>query len=258
MKILVIIQARIGSTRLPKKVLLDLEGKPVLEHVINRVMHSKLITDLVVATTISKSDLELVKFCSYKGISIFCGSEEDVLDRFYQAAKLFSPDHIVRITADCPLMDPKVIDKVISVHLNTKSDYTTNTLKETYPDGEDVEVFTFKSLKIAWENATLKSEREHVTPFIRKNPNIFSLMNVENDSNLASKRWTIDNSEDYEFLKIIYKNLYSKESLFSMDEILKYIEKNPDIESINMHIGRNEGYQKSLKEDKITDNKDGK
>lgn len=249
MKIIAIIQARLGSTRLPGKVLLDLEGRTVLEHVIRRVKSSKLVNDVIVATTINKDDLEIVKLCSNLGISVYCGSEDDVLDRYYQTARLFKADHIVRITSDCPLIDPMLIDEVITLHVGEKADYTSNTIKETYPDGEDIEVFTFAALKEAWKKANLSSEREHVTPFIRKNP-AFKQVNLESNRDLSHKRWTLDNPEDYEFITSIYKNIYTKNPDFGMMEILKFIDKHPEIEKINHHINRNEGYLKSLKEDK--------
>ncbi len=250
MKIIAIIQARLGSTRLPGKVLLDLEGKTVLEHVIDRVKSSKFINDVVVATTIRKEDLKIVNICSINGISVYCGSENDVLDRFYQAARLFNAENIVRITSDCPLIDPFVIDEVIKLFLGEKADYASNTLKETYPDGQDIEIFTFEALKESWKNANLISEREHVTPHIRKNQ-ILKRVNLESRTDLSHKRWTLDNPEDYEFIKIIYKNMYNKNHIFNMDEILEFINNNPEIERINQSITRNEGYLKSLKEDKI-------
>lgn len=248
MKIIAIIQARLGSTRLPGKVLLDIEGRTVLEHVIRRVKSSKLVTDVIVATTINKDDLKIVKLCANLGISVYCGSEDDVLDRYYQTARLFGADHIVRITSDCPLIDHMLIDEVITLHVQEKADYTSNTLKETYPDGEDIEVFTFAALKEAWKKANLSSEREHVTPYIRKNP-AFKLANLEYKKDLSHKRWTLDNPEDYDFIKSIYKNIYIKNPDFGMEEILKFIDKNPVVEKINQHINRNEGYLKSLKEE---------
>ena len=249
--IIAISQARIGSTRLPKKVLKKIEGKTILEHIVNRVKAAKNLDDIVVATTVNKEDMQIVKLCAKLGISVFCGSEDDVLDRYYQAARLFKAEHIVRITSDCPLIDPQVIDKVIEIYFQKKADYASNTMIETYPDGLDTEVFSFKTLKIAWENAKLTSEREHVTPYIRKNPNIFKLVNLKCNSDLKNKRWTIDEPKDFEFVKIIYKNLYSEDSLFGMKKILNFLKKHPEIEEINKNIIRNEGYIKSLKEDRI-------
>lgn len=248
--ILGIIQARMGSTRLPGKVLLDLEGKTVLEHVIDRVKASRFIDDIIIATTISKEDLKIVKLCAGLGISVYCGSENDVLERYYETARLFGADQVVRITSDCPMIDPSVIDAVIDLHLREKADYSSNTLKETYPDGQDVEIFTLGSLKNAWKNAKLASEREHVTPYIRKNPE-YKLVNIEYGKDMSNKRWTLDNSEDYEFIKIIFEYLYGKNPLFGMEEILKLIDEKPEIERINENIVRNEGYKKSLREDRL-------
>jgi spore coat polysaccharide biosynthesis protein SpsF (cytidylyltransferase family) len=250
-KIIAIIQARTGATRLPNKVLFNLEGKTVLERVIDRVKQSKLIDDVVVATTVNKEDLAIVNICSKNKISVYCGSENDVLDRYYQAARLFGADHAVRITADCPLMDPKIIDKIIKLHLQKKADYTTNCLKVTYPDGEDVEVFTFKTLLKAWKRAHLSSEREHVTAYIRNRPKVFKLKNYEYSKNLSDKRWTLDEPSDYKFIKIIYKKLYSTNKLFGMEDVLKLLKKRPELEKINSNIIRNQGYLKSLKHDKV-------
>lgn len=249
MNIIAIIQARIGSTRLPRKVLIELEGKTVLEHVIERVKSSKLIKEVVVATTINKKDLEIIKLCSKIGISVYCGSEENVLDRYYQATRLFKAKHIVRITSDCPLIDPKIIDDVIYLHLHEKSDYTSNTIKETYPDGLDVEVFTFKTLHKAWKNANLPSEKEHVTPYIRKNPCIFKLTNLECMKDLSQKRWTLDYHEDFEFIKAIYSDLYPHNPFFGCQDVLKLLRKKPTLSKINSHLKRNERYKISLERD---------
>lgn len=251
MSIIAIIQARTISTRLPEKVLKKIEGKTILEHVINRVKAVKKLDDVIVATTVKKEDLEIVKLCVSLGISVFCGSEDDVLDRYYQTARLFKAEHIVRITSDCPLIDPKVIVKVIKLYFQKKADYASNTIVETFPDGLDTEVFSLKTLKIAWESAKLPSEREHVTPYIRKNPNIFKLVNLKCNIDLNDKRWTIDEPEDFKFVKIVYKNLYLEDPLFGMEKIFKFLKKHPEIEEINKNIIRNEGYLISLKKDKL-------
>jgi len=251
MSIIAVIQARISSTRLPGKILKKIEGKTILEHVIDRVREAKKLDDVIVATTVRKEDLEIVKLCANLGISVFCGSEDDVLDRYYQVARLFKAEHIIRITSDCPLVDPLVIDKVIELYFQKKADYASNTMPESFPDGLDTEVFSFKTLKIVWKNAKLFSEREHVTPYIRKNSNIFKITNLKSKFNLSNKRWTLDEPEDFEFIKIIYENLYPKDSLFGTETILNYLRENPEVEKINKNIIRNEGYLKSLKEDKI-------
>ena len=172
MNVLAIIQARMGSTRLPGKVLLSLEGKTVIEHVVERVKCAKLVDEVIVATSININNLPLIRVCAEKNIRVFCGSEEDVLDRFFQLAKLLVPAHIVRITADCPVIDPAIIDKIIATHFLENADYTSNTIDETYPDGLVIEIFTYKSLTQAWNEASLSSEREHVTPYIKKHPEL--------------------------------------------------------------------------------------
>ncbi len=244
-----IIQARMGSTRLPDKVLMKLADKTVLEHVIERVSRSELVQGIVVATTVKKRDLEIARLCAMKGISIFCGSEDDVLDRFYQAAKQFRIKNIIRITADCPLIDPQVIDRAVKLYFDTGADYVSNTLEETFPDGLDVEVFSFDALEAAWKDARLMSEREHVTPYIRKNSGRFSTASMKHTVDLSGKRWTLDTQEDLEFLKIIFENIYYKRPDFNMTDILAFIEKYPEIERINSEALRNEGYLKSLAQD---------
>ncbi len=250
-RIIAIVQARFGSTRLPGKVLLKLADKSVIEHIVARINKSRYIREVVLATTILREDSKIAKLCVLKGIKFYRGSENDVLDRYYQVAKLFGADHIVRITADCPLIDPLVINKVIKAHLESKADYTANVVQYSYPDGEDVEIFTFATLKKTWKNGTLPSDREHVTPYILKHPKLFHMVGVKFPKNLSGKRWTLDNPEDYMFIKAIYHNLYRKNKVFGMKEILRFLKMNPRIEKINQHIARNEGYAKSLKEDRI-------
>ena len=246
-----IIQARIGSSRLPGKVLLPLSGKTVLEHVISRVRASRMVTSILVATSTASADKKIVDLCKRSGVAVFCGSEDDVLDRFYRAAETVKPEHIVRITADCPLMDTKIIDRVIAEHAAKGADYTTNTLPPTYPDGEDVEVMKIEALKKAWKEAALPSEREHVTPYIRKHPEYFKLENVAYATDLSAKRWTLDEEDDYRFLKAVFGSLYRRNSLFGMEEVLDLLKKNTELEEKRKVITRNEGYQKSLKKDKI-------
>lgn len=249
MKILAIIQARLGSSRLPRKVFLDLEGRSVLERVLDRVRASKNIDTVIVATTDLEEDLEIAQLCGKARVAVYRGSCEDVLDRYYKAALLYKPDHIVRVTADCPILDPKVIDSVVERHLRGGADYTSNICPPTYPDGEDVEAFTFGALEREWSQAKLKSDREHVTTYIRNNSGLFRIANVKYGRDLSAKRWTLDNAEDYEFLRLIYRNLVSRNPLFSMEDVLTFLAENPETEAINSRIKRNEGYQKSLKQD---------
>jgi len=192
----------------------------------------------------------LINLCSSKGIRIFCGSEDDVLDRYYQLAKLIKPQHIVRITSDCPVIDPELIDMIIENHMQSNSDYTSNTLEDSYPDGLDTEVFKFSALEKAWFEAVLSSEREHVTPYIKKNPRLFSLNSIVSKNNYCAKRWTLDTDLDYEFLVSVFDNLYEQNPYFGMNDILRLVENLPSMEIINSNITRNEGYLKSVKNDK--------
>jgi len=249
-KAVVIIQARMGSSRLPNKVLMPLAGKPVLEHVVRRCQHARFVDRVIVATTVDSKDLDIVNFVNGLGIDVFEGSVNDVLDRYYQTAKLFKAGHIVRITADCPTIDPDVIDLVVEEYFESGVDYASNTLEETFPDGEDVEVFSFEVLSQAWNEAKLPSEREHVTPYIRKN-NSFKKINISHDINWGHCRWTLDEPKDYRKLSAIFDVLYQTDPYFHMKDIMRFLQANPDIDKINSDINRNEGYQKSL----INDNR---
>lgn len=248
MHISVIIQARMGSTRLPGKVLKDISGQPVLWHVINRIKKSKYISKIIVATTENKEDNEIYEYCNQKHIDVFRGSSDDVLDRYYKCAKRFDCKNIVRITADCPLHDAVVVDKVIEVYLGGNYDYASNTFKYTYPDGLDTEVFSFKVLEEAWKNAKLSSEREHVTPYIRKN-NEYKKLNVLADKKYPIYRLTLDYDEDYNFIKSIYEGIGKLD--FSLDDVVEFLNKNLELLRLNKNYKINEGYEKSLKEDRI-------
>jgi len=218
--------------------------------VVERVGRCRLIDDVLVATTVDKEDLKIVSLCANKGIRVFCGSLEDVLDRYYQAARCFKPDNVIRITSDCPLHDWKVIDMVIQQHMEMGNDYTSNTLEDTFPDGLDCEVMTFEALKQAWYNAKLASEREHVTPFIKKGEQ-FKKFSVTDSENHADYRWTIDTEKDYQFIKRVYDELYDKNPMFESKDVYQLLRKFPDIVDLNKGIIRNEGYMKSIINDKI-------
>lgn len=245
----VIIQSRMGSERLPKKVLMHLAGKPVLEHVLRRCQHAQMVDRVIVATTVDIQDLAIVNFVSGLGVSVLSGSVNDVLDRYYQSARLFELQHIVRITADCPMIDPDIIDRVVSEYFEAGADYATNTLKETYPDGEDVEVFSFDVLRKAWQEAQMLSEREHVTPYIRKS-DVFKKASVLCDRDYSSLRWTLDEPRDYEKISAVFDVLYQKDPFFHMDDVLHFFAEHPQIDKLNMGIGRNEGYRKTLANDR--------
>ncbi|MFA6583406.1 MAG: glycosyltransferase family protein [Elusimicrobiaceae bacterium] len=245
-----IIQARNGSTRLPGKTCMKIAGKTVLEHVFSRVKKAETPNEVFVATTVNPEDLPLVRLCAEKGIRVFCGSADDVLDRFYQLAKLIKPDHVIRITADCPLMDPAVIDKTVKTHLKAKADYTSNVAHPTFPDGLDVEIFTFKALERTWQCANLASEREHVTTYIRNHPELFTQAEYKNPEDLSKHRWTLDEHQDWDFISAVYKELYDENPVFGIAETLKLLAEKPELERLNSDITRNEGLLKSLRNDK--------
>ncbi len=250
-KIAAIVQIRVDSTRLPEKALSDILGKPMTLRLLERLQKSELIDEIIVATTEEKTDDKLVKIVKENNFKIFRGSTEDVLDRYYQAAKQNNIDIIVRITGDCPLVDPEIVDSIVKYFLDNIFDYVSNTIKPTYPDGICVEVFSYKPLEKTWNDARLMSEREHVTPYITKHPEKFKIKNFENTEDLSDLRWTVDEPNDLEFVREIYKRLYNKNNVFHMRDVLKLLEKNPELKNINSGIKRNEGYLKSLKEDKI-------
>lgn len=248
MKNIAIIQARTESTRFPKKVVKIIEDKPVLQHVIERVKKSKLLDDVIVATTINYEDLEIVALCARLGVRVYCGTEHDVLDRYYQVAKIVNADHIVRITADCPLHDSEIIDSILEIHLKEKNDFTSNTLEETFPDGLDCEIMTYKVLCDAWNKAVMASEREHVTPYILHNKN-YKKMSVISKENHALERWTLDTEQDFLFIKEIYKELYHKIPNFKYNDVLELLNRKPEIRQLNYGIVRNEGLKKSIEHD---------
>jgi spore coat polysaccharide biosynthesis protein SpsF len=249
-KVIGVIQARTDSTRLPNKTLMDILGKPLIVHVIERVQHAQLIDTVILATTTRSVDTPLASLVETQGISVFRGDYNDVLDRYYQVATQYHADVIVRITGDCPLIDPRIIDTVVQVFLKNHYDYVTNTLPPTYPDGLDVEVFSYEALTKAWNKATLTSDREHVTTYIRTHPDQFSLHNVSNPIDFSEFRWTVDQQEDLQFIREIFKRLYPKQKVFYMEDIIALLKKHPELQEINRGIQRNEGYIRSLKQDK--------
>ncbi|MFA4823706.1 MAG: glycosyltransferase family protein [Methanoregula sp.] len=251
----VIIQARMGSTRLPGKVIKDISGKPVLWHVIHRVQHASLPDAILVATTTNPEDDVIESLCHEWNILVFRGDANDVLRRYCDSVEFLEKtfgniDSIVRITADCPLIDPQVIDMAVALMHSGSYDYVSNTDPPTFPDGLDVEVIARDILFAAHEKATLLSEREHVTPFIRKDPFVRKT-NIRNPTDLSALRWTLDNPEDYAFIKQIYLCLYNPSGIFLMTDILNLLAQKPELEKINSHIKRNEGYEKSLSRESV-------
>ncbi len=249
-KVLTIIEARTGSTRLPSKVLLDLAGRPVLEHVIRRIEQCRRAGEFIVATSIAQMDLAIVKLCAGLGVRVYCGSEDDPLERYHQAARLHQGEHIVRIKADCPLIDPAIVDAAIQLHLESGADYTSNTLHRTFPVGEDVEILTHTALERAWRISDLHSEREHITLCVPKHPDLFRIRHLESGRDLSCKRWTLDYPEDYELLCIIFQHLYPVNPCFGMGAVLDFIETHPEFERINAHIPVDAGVQRSLRHDR--------
>jgi len=247
-----IIQARINSTRLPKKVLKPILGKTAIEREIERVKKSALCQKIVLAIPEGKNNNILEKIGKKSGVLVFRGSEKDVLDRFYQAAKTFGLKDIIRITGDCPLFDWKVCDEVISFYLGNKFDYVSNVRPPTFPDGLDIEMFSFKAIENAHQNAKLKSEREHVTLYIANHPEIFKIGNLtRNGNDLSELRLTLDEPKDLVLIRKIYGALYKKRKNFALEDILKFLRENQALLKINKNIRRNEGLIKSLAQDKI-------
>lgn len=249
--ILAILQARMSSSRLPGKVLRDLLGQPMLLRQIERIKRSKRIDKLVLATSTDKSDDAIEKIAKENGIECFRGSLEDVLDRFYQAAKQYNPEHIVRLTGDCPLTDWQVIDEVIELHIRETNDYTNNTLPPTFPDGMDVEIVKYNVLEEAWVKGNKISDRENVTIYVYSRPEKFKLGCLKNNEDLSNLRWTVDESEDFMLIEEIYKNLYGKKKDFIMQDVIRLLNEKPDLIKINSLYERNEGLKKSLANDGV-------
>lgn len=252
-KVVAIIQARMGSARLPGKIMMEIVEKPMLWHLIDRVKKCRNVDLVVVATTTNKEDRVVKELAEKSGAKAYCGSEDDVLDRYYQAAKLYGAEVVVRITADCPLIDPHLLDRMAEYFEDNrdKLDYLGMGSPNRYPDGLDTEVFSFKVLEKAWEEAKLKSEREHVTPYIWKNEKLFRIGAVALDKDLSRFRWTVDEEKDLRFVREVYKHLYKEGQVFATEEILELLSRKPELLDINQGIQRNEGYAKSLKEDSI-------
>lgn len=253
MKYLVLIQARCGSSRLPNKVLKDLSGKPDLQWVIERVKRSKLIDEVMVITSIEKNNLPLIELCTKLDTRVFVGSEDDVLDRYYQAARLLQPEYVIRITADCPLFDWRYLDMAIET-MDKDADYR-GAFEETFPDGLDIEIMKFTALQKSWKEAVMASEREHVTQYIRKHPDMFKLQELTCPiENIGHMRWTLDEPHDYEMLCKVYEHFVSDhQEDFVTEDVIAFLKDNPEIEGINMGIMRNEGLAKSIREDKVVD-----
>ena len=243
--IVAIIQARMGSSRFPGKTLADLAGRPMLSRVVERVRQARGLDKVVVATSTASGDSAIAEFCGREGIPCFRGSEDDVLDRFYHAAQEYGADVVVRITADCPLIDPGVIDRVIERFQCGDCDYVANILRYTYPDGLDTEVFSMAALERAWRDAKKPSEREHVTPYLRAGG--FRVANVENPEPMLGRpqRWTVDHPRDLEFVRRVYCAFQGRTD-FSYFEVLELLKERPELAATQMEAITNEGYYRSL------------
>jgi spore coat polysaccharide biosynthesis protein SpsF (cytidylyltransferase family) len=243
------IQARTGSKRFPRKVLAKIKNKPMIWHVINRAKKVSNVQQIILVTTKRKEDKILLGLAERLRVKAFAGHTYDVLARYYNCASKFNADPIIRITGDCPLIDPTIINKMLKFYLENDYDYVCNIMNPTYPDGLDVEIFSFNVLEKINKLSKMKSEREHVTPFIRKNLQKFRTFNYKNDMDLSNFRWTVDEKKDLKFVSKIYSKFGSK-LVFTMKEILQVLLENPEISEINKGIVRNEGYLKSIKNDK--------
>jgi spore coat polysaccharide biosynthesis protein SpsF len=247
-----IVQARMGSTRLPGKVLLPILGQPMLALLLKRISAARLVDRVILATSGHPSDVPIQQFAQVKGIFCVRGAVDDVLDRYHQAAKRSQADHIVRITGDCPLIDPGVIDEVIRTHIKDGNDYTSNVHPPTYPDGMDVEVMSFAALDEAWSYADKPSEREHVTSYFRRDLSHMKIGNVSHPKDLSHIRLTVDEAEDFEVVKAVFEGLVAQGLTFNLDDIIAYLGSNPVVVEQNADLKRNAGFEESLKKDAIS------
>lgn len=239
-----IIQARCGSTRFPNKVFADVNGKPLIWHVVNRLTHAKTINKIVIATTINEKDDKIEKWCNENNVACYRGSENDVLNRYYSASVAFPSDIVVRITADDPFKEPAVIDAVVNKLINEGFDHVTNNFPPSWPEGLDCEAFTFAALEASEKSTNDAFEREHVTQYIYHNPDKFKIGNVASPKNLSYLRWTIDKEVDYEMVKAVYAHRNpANTGILLLDEILDILEKNPEIKEINSSVERSAMYK---------------
>ncbi|MBS1736254.1 MAG: glycosyltransferase family protein [Bacteroidetes bacterium] len=244
MKATAIIQARTGSTRFPSKVFAPLAGKPLLWHIVNRLTFCKKIDNIIVATTTNKPDDEIETWAHENKIQVFRGSEEDVLARYYGAAKFCKANTIVRVTADDPFKDPEIIDKVIELLEVENLDFACNNNPPSFPEGLDTEVFTFKAIEKAYLNSADAFEREHVTQYFHRNTLSFKMGNISNRKNFSQIRLTIDTPADYEMAVKIYDALYQEARCFMFKDIIEFLKKYPDVITINQNEKRSYMYVK--------------
>ena len=254
MKYLVMIQARCGSTRLPNKVLKDLCGKPALQRMIERVQRSKVVDEVMVVTSVNRENLPILALCASIGVRVGIGSEDDVLDRYYQTAKLIRPEYVIRLTADCPCFDAELLDLALG-EMAPDTDYMGMT-SESCADGLDLEIMKFSALERAWQEANHSFEREHVTQYIIRHPELFRLQNFESPIGyFGNHRWTVDEPEDFELVKRVYEHFETElgRDDFGYRDILDFLNAHPEITALNSQYTRNEGLAKSIREDRIVE-----
>jgi spore coat polysaccharide biosynthesis protein SpsF len=245
--VLAIVQARASSSRLPRKVLLPILGTPMLRHELDRIARARAIHALLVATSVDASDDPIAALCASTGHECFRGSLDDVLDRFYRAASAHAPQLVVRLTADCPLIDPAVIDAVIDLARASGADMAVT--DESFPDGLDVEVVRFDVLAQAWAEATRPSDREHVTLFVRRQPERFRIAPLPNDRDRSRLRLTVDEPQDFDLVQRIYQALYPANPAFTTNDVVALLEAHPELTAINRGIERNAGLRRSMAAD---------
>lgn len=232
-----IVQARSGSTRLPGKIFKTLAGKPMIWHIVDRLSHAKMLDKIIIATTTLFEDDLVEQFCNINNISFYRGSSNDVLSRYYETAKIYNADIVIRVTSDCPVIDPVIIDAMLMQFIQEDHiDYLSNTLDRTFPRGLDAEIFTFATLEKTFKETKLDYEQEHVTPYIYHNPDKFNIKNYANETDLSSYRWTVDTAEDFRLIEEIYSCLYLQGKIFLFKDILQLLENRPDLTKINQEI----------------------
>ena len=239
-----------GSTRLPGKVLADIAGKPMLLRIVERLTAAERLDDIVIATTTSDHDTALVHFVEqHTACKVYRGSEANVLDRYFQCAQQHEADVVVRVTADDPFKDPAIVDLAIELRTAAPAaDYCSNTIRPTFPEGLDVEVFTYSALAKSHAEAALPSEKEHVTPYIYKHPERFTIRDFQFERDLSDWRWTVDRQEDLTFANAVYSH-FQDQPLVSYVDVIQWLDLNPHIRELNSNVVRREGYQKSLRSD---------
>lgn len=235
MKIVAIIQARMGSTRLPGKVLMDLGGATVLARVVSRVCRSELVQEVLVATSSLPHDDAIVCECRALGVASFRGSETDVLDRYHRAARHCSAQLVVRVTCDCPLIQPELIDDVVCDCVQQQADYASNVLQRAYPRGLDAEAFTASALQRAWQEAREPHQREHVTPYFCEHPELFKLSSTVGEQDLSCYRWTLDTIEDLELIRTIYARFRNRDDIH-WQEVVMLMNREPELAELNLHV----------------------